>query len=62
MPKFRWEDLVGQDVIEEIFGAVFVTKYQAKEKPAVNVIVKKLYSTAQVFTATFIKEEHDFNR
>ena len=34
--------------------AVFVIKYQAEEKPAENVIVKKLLSTAQDFTATFI--------
>ena len=38
------------------FGAVFLTKFQAEEKPAENSIVKKLLSTAQDFTATFTKE------
>ena len=57
LPKFRWEDLVGQEVIGQgTFGAVFLTKFQAEGKPAENVIVKELLSTPQDFTATFTYE------
>ena len=34
LPKFRWEDLVGQEVIGQgTFGAVFLTKFQAEGFP-----------------------------
>ena len=57
LPKFRWEDLVGQEVIGQgTFGVVFLTEFQADGKPAENLIVKKLLSTAQDFAATFTKE------
>lgn len=34
----------------------FCRKYELKEKPTENVVVKKLLSTAQGFTETIIKE------
>ena len=40
--------IAGHDIIGQgTFGAVFFSKYEPKEKPAENAVVKKLLSTAQ---------------
>ncbi|PFX23967.1 hypothetical protein AWC38_SpisGene11470 [Stylophora pistillata] len=62
LPQFSWEELAGQDVIGQgTFGAVFVTQYEPKEKPGEKVVVKKLLSTAEDFTETFVKETNILN-
>ena len=62
LPKFRWPDLGGQDVIGQgTFGAVFVTEYpRIKDGDSATkvetVVVKKLLGSSLDFIDAFAKE------